>query len=79
MLSVSDEQRRYIDLDGAPLPLVDPERGRCYLLMPVCFTSGENGRVLARVPGIRAVGEAEKATDALGTLAVLLKDVLERL
>lgn len=79
MLSVSDEQRRLLKLDGAPLPLVDHVGGKCYMLMPVSFSRGPNGRVLARVPGIRAMGEANQPTEALATLAVLINEVLERL
>ena len=40
MLFVSDEQRQYLDLDGAPLPLIDAERGGGYMLMPVNLTRG---------------------------------------
>lgn len=79
MLSVPDEIRQYLDLDGPPLPLIDPERGRCYMLMPVTFSSEPPGRVSARVPGIRAVGEADQPTDALATLAVVVRDNLNRL
>lgn len=79
MLTVSDEERHYLDLDGAPLPLIDPERGRGFLLMPVTFTRGTGRRVLARVPGIRAVGEADRPTEALATLAIVIRDVLEHL
>lgn len=77
MISVTDEQRQYLDLDGAPLPLIDAERGLGYMLMPVNFTRGPNGSVQARVPGIRAVGEADQPTEALATLAVLIKENLE--
>ena len=79
MLSVSDEQRQYLDLDGAPLPLIDAERGCCYMLMPVNFSRDSGSRVLARVPGIRAVGEGNQPTEAIGTLAILIKDVLKHL
>ncbi len=79
MLTVSDEQRQYLDLDGAPLPLIDAEQAHGYMLMPVDFTRSPAGRVLARVPGIRAVGEADQPTEALATLALLIKDELERL
>ena len=79
MLRVSDEQRQYLALDGAPLPLIDAKQGRGYMLMPVNFTRGRSGRVFARVPGIRAVGEADEPTEALSTLALLIKDVLDRL
>ena len=74
-----DELRQYLDLDGPPLPLIDAEQGRCYMLMPVNFTPGPGGGVMARVPGIRAVGEGNVATEALATLAVLIKKVLDRL
>ena len=77
MLFVSDEQREFLDLDGAPLPFIDDKRGRCYMLMPVNFTRGPGGRVFARIPGIRAVGEADQPTEALATLAVLIKEKLE--
>ena len=79
MLFLTDEQRQYLNLDGAPLPLIDDESGRCFMLMPVAFSSSSTGRVLARVPGIRAVGEANQPTEALATLAILLKDVMESL
>jgi hypothetical protein len=76
VLSISRQQRHYLKLDGAPLPLIDRDEGKGYILMPVTFTRGSGGCVLARVPGIRAVGEANLPTDALATLAVLIKDNL---
>ena len=76
---MSDEQRNFLDLDGAPLPLIDPERGRGYMLMPVHFTRTKDGSVLARVPGIRAAGEADQPTDALATLAVAIQKHLDAL
>ena len=79
MLTVPDELRQYLDLDGPPLPLIDAEQGRGYMLMPVNFTLGPDRSVQARVPGIRAVGEGDEATEALATLAILIKDVLDRL
>lgn len=79
MLTVSDEQRRYLLLDGAPLPLVDYEQGTSYILMPVKYSPGPEGWVQARVPGIRAVAEAEQPMEALATLAVVIKQDLDRL
>ncbi len=79
VLTVSDEQREFLTLDGPPLPLVDAEEGRCYMLMPVTFDRDRNGRIMARVPGIRAIGEADQPVEALATLAILIKDVLDRL
>jgi hypothetical protein len=79
VITVPDELRHYLDVDGPPIPLIDAEEGHGYMLMPVTFTRGSPGRVLARVPGIRAVGEGNQPTEALATLALLLKDVLERL
>jgi hypothetical protein len=79
VLTLSDEQRHYLNLDGAPLPLTDPESGRSYMLMPVTFTHAPDGSIWARVPGIRAVGEADGETEALATLAILIKDTIDRL
>jgi hypothetical protein len=79
VLTVSDEQRQYLDLDGPPLPLIEPEEGRGYMLMPVTFTRGHGDRILARIPGIRAAGEADQPTEALATLAIVIKQALEQL
>jgi len=79
MISVSDEQRQFLRLDGAPLPVVDDESGRCYMLMPVNFTRGSGGRIVARVSSIRAAGEANQPLEALGTLSVLIQDKLDSL
>ena len=79
MLTIPDELRYYLDVDGPPLPLIDPEKVRGYMLMPVSFTRDPSGSILARIPGIRAVGEADQPTDALATLAILIKEVLDRL
>jgi len=49
------------------------------MLMPVNFTRDRSGRVLARVPGIQAVGEADQPAEAMATLAILIKNVLETL
>jgi hypothetical protein len=79
MLTVPEELQHYLDLDGPPIPLIDSERGQGYMLMPVSFTRGPGRRILARVPGIAAVGEADQPTEALATLAVLIQQVLHRL
>ena len=79
VLTLSDEQRQYLILDGAPLPLVDYQQATSYILMPVKFSPGPKGSVQARVPGIRAVGEAEQPMEALATLAIVIKENLDRL
>jgi hypothetical protein len=79
VISVSDEQRQFLKLDGAPLPIVDYETDQCYMLMPVAFSRGHGRRVLARLPGVRAVGEADQPIEALATLALVIKDNLNRL
>ena len=79
MLEISEEQRHFLELDGPPLPLIDAESGQGYVLMPVQFTRNPLGRIFARVPGIRAVGEANLPTEALATLALVIKDHLEEL
>ena len=79
VLSVPDELQPYLDHDGPPIPLIDAERGKCYMLMPVRFTKNPLGRFFARVPGTRAVGEADLPTEALATLALVIKEHLEEL
>ena len=58
--------------------MIDPGQGLGYLLMPVKF-SGRPGRIEARVPGIRTAGEGDQATEALATLAWLIKENLDQL
>jgi hypothetical protein len=79
VIPVSNEQRHFLRLDGAPLPLVDEGADQCYMLMPVTFSRTPDGSVQAPVPGICAVGEADQPLDALATLAVLLQDKMEYL
>ena len=78
VLTLPEELRPFLDHDGPPLPIIDPDEGRGYMLMPVTF-SGRPGRIVARVPGIRAAGEGNQATEALATLAWLIKDNLDQL
>jgi hypothetical protein len=73
-----DELRPFLDHDGPPLPMIDPDEGCAYMLMPVTFT-GRPGAIMARVPGIRAVGEGDEATEALAALAFVIKDNLDQL
>ena len=73
VFSVSDEQRQYLDLDGVPLPLIDAEGGRAYMVMPVDISADEPGTFRATMPGIDAVAEVEIPSDAVETLAVLLR------
>lgn len=79
MLEVPNELRPYLEHDGPPIPLVDYEEAKCYMLMPVNFSPGKPERVLARVPGVPAVGEANQPTEALATLAVVIQRNLNRL
>lgn len=59
------------------MPLIDAETGTCYMVMPVEFSGDESGIVRARIPGFAAVSEAEQASDAAMTLAVLIRKMLE--
>ena len=58
MLTVSDELRHYLDMDGAPLPLIDVERARLHGHASELHTESQRPHLGAR-PGIRAVGEAD--------------------
>ena len=39
MIFVSDEQRPVLQQDGPPMPLIDAVAGKCYMVMPVEFTT----------------------------------------
>lgn len=65
---VSDEQRRVIAIEGTPLPLIDRESGRAYLLLSVEFSAASSDGVRAQVPGITAIGEGEAPDGAVFAL-----------
>lgn len=77
MIFVTDEQRQILQEEGTPTPLLDGIAGKCYMVMPVQFASDEPGIFRVSVPGIGAVAEAELPTDAVETLAVLLRKMLK--
>jgi len=76
VLTVSNEQRQILEQDGAPMPLVDGIAGKCYMVLPVEFSSAGSGVVRARIPGVRAVADADDPTDAAMTLAIVLGKLL---
>lgn len=57
MIFLTDEQRQVLQEDGAPMPLIDGDAGKCYMVMPVEFSS-EGTVFRARMPGFGAVAEA---------------------
>ena len=64
--------------DGLPIPLIDSDAGKCYMVMPVDFSADASGVFRATMTGIDAVAEAEVASDAAEALAVLLRAMLEQ-
>lgn len=78
MLTVSDEQRQLLQDDGVPIPLIDAEAGKCYMVMPVDFSHDRTRFFRAQMRGIGAVAQAEVPSDAAMTLAMLLRKMLEQ-
>lgn len=73
MLTISDEQRQYLDLHGAPLPLLDEETGHAYLLLSVHLSAAPMGGVRAEGQDMDAIGEGDEPEDALWALAEAVK------
>lgn len=73
MLTISDEQRQSLDLDGAPLPLLDEETGHAYILLSVDLSAAPMGGIRAEFQGMNAVGEGDEPEDALWALAESMK------
>jgi hypothetical protein len=77
VIFATDEQRQILEQDGVPMPLIDGNAGKCYMVMPIEFSDIGTSIVRARMPGIAAVAEAEVPSDAAMTLAVLMRRMLE--
>ncbi len=78
MIFVTDEQRQILQEDGVPMPLFDAYAGKCYMVMPVDFSTEGTGVFQARVPGMGALAEADVPSDAVEALAILLRKMLEQ-
>lgn len=78
MIFVTDEQRQVLQEGGAPMPLIDGDDGKCYMVMPVEFSRNGEGLFRACMPGYGAVAEAEVPSDAAVTLALLVRKMLEQ-
>ena len=64
--------------DSLPMPLIDAQAGKCYMVMPVDFSADASGVFRATMTGIDAVAEAEVTSDAAEALAVLLRAMPEQ-
>ena len=70
---MNNDQRLAIKRHDLPLPIIDEESGRPYMLVPVRLTAGSLNRVRADVPGIMAMGQGDSAAEALDYLTQLLR------
>jgi len=78
VIFVTDEQRQILRDDGVPIPLIDADAGKCYMVMPIEFSRDDTGFFRARMTSYEAVAEAEIPSDAAEALSVLLKKMLEQ-
>lgn len=78
VIFVTDEQRQVLQEDGVPMPLIDGDAGKCYIVMPVAFSRESDGFFRARLPGFGAVAEAEVPSDAAAALAILVRKMVEQ-
>jgi hypothetical protein len=76
--SLSIEQRQAIAQEGTPLPVIDADSGRAYLLLSVQFTPGFDGSVIASVPGFGLFGDADTPDDAVAALAQAARMLCDR-
>ena len=74
--TVTNEQRQAITEFGTPLPLIDTQTKRTYVLMDVEVTTEPDGGLSAFVPGIDAFGGGDTREEATLALAVILGNVL---
>ena len=73
---VSDEQRRMIRALGLPLPVIDRETQRCFILLQVELLSDPLGGFSATIPGIDAIGGGDTVEEALVGLSTVLQTLL---
>ena len=66
MIFITNEQRQVLQDDDVPMPLIDADAGKCYMVMPVDFSADASGVFRATMPGIDAVAEAEVASQRCG-------------
>jgi hypothetical protein len=78
VIFVTDEQRQILNEDGVPMPLIDGHSGKCYMVMPVEFSADKSGIFSAHMPGFGAIAEAEIPSDAVVSLAILMRKMLEQ-
>jgi len=65
VVTLSDEQREVIAQYGTPLPVIEADDGKAYIILEVNFARAEAGVFRAVAPGVNAVGEGDLASDAL--------------
>ena len=59
MTSLSDEQREAIAVCGTPLPIIEADEGRAYILLSVNMARTEDNAFRAVAQGVNAMGEGD--------------------
>lgn len=68
MTSLSDEQREAIAVCGTPLPIIEGDQGKAYILLSVNMARTDDNAFRAVAQGVNAMGEGELPSDALFAL-----------
>jgi hypothetical protein len=73
VVTLSDEQREAIAQDGTPLPIIEADDGKAYIILRVNFARTEDSVFRAVAPGVNAVGDGDLPSDALFALCVAIR------
>ena len=73
MVTLSDEQREEIAAYGTPLPIIEAEEGKAYILMPVKMDRTRSGVFRAVVPCMNAVGDGDVPSEAVFALCAAIE------
>ena len=68
-----DEVKAEIAEHGTPLPFIEPDDGKAYVVLSVKFSRTHDNRFRAVAQGVTAVGEGEEPTDALFALCAAIE------
>ncbi len=77
VLAIPDDLREAIEQDGTPLPLIEPDEGKAYLVLRVNIGRTQNGVFRAVAQGVNAVGDGDIPSDALFALCMGIEMLAE--
>jgi hypothetical protein len=77
VLTLSDEQREAIAQYGTPLPVIEADDGKAYIILGVNFERADASVFRAVAPGVNAVGEGDLPSDALFALCAAIQTLAD--